>query len=324
MAERRAQLLRLLRHRGVGRLNEHRCARVPLLHHANEPESGGRIRLAGPREAGVRDDAQQVLAARAEQRLRLLVGRGQEHLRPGAHAHQLLHAVDALRHERLRLLHDLAVEHRQIRGVEPDRVLDQEDLLDPGDLRVVSGVHQVFRPFDGCQEDPGVTEPHKEPVDGPAFQPLLEEGQLARVVGQEDHRKLRRHLSAPAAELEDVHVADAWHRDDEVRPGVRKLQDGLLGRGHSCDGGGGAQVEFLILGEEHLAQVAVLLEREGVVEAGHQKDAAHAPGHEVGERNALPLDLPRYLFKRAILHGGSRCVMGRTAVTSRRGGPDPP
>jgi hypothetical protein len=95
---------------GIGRLQHRRQVRVDRLDLADERGAGRIVQLAGPREAAVGDHAQQRAVVAVEPAPGLLEARGQQDLRPRAHAQQAVAEVDALVHQVLRLAHDLGVE----------------------------------------------------------------------------------------------------------------------------------------------------------------------------------------------------------------------
>ncbi len=101
-----------------------------------------------------------------------------------AHPEELLHTIHALRHERLRLLHYLRVEHRQKDGVEVNGVLHEDKDPDTGGLRVRDGVQPVLDPLDDGEEELRITEPDKDPVYAEVIVARLKQRQLPRIIGE--------------------------------------------------------------------------------------------------------------------------------------------
>ena len=120
-----------------------------------------------PGEAGVADGAEQVVAVAPVEVQRLLEVGGEQDLRAGAHAQELLRQVDAVGHQLLGLPHDLGVQHGQVGRVEADRVLDQQDAAHVAVARVVVDVPAVLDVLDDGQQEPHVAGPDEGAVDRP-------------------------------------------------------------------------------------------------------------------------------------------------------------
>ena len=175
----------------AARLQHDRDVRLLFAHEARELHAGPWGELAAARELDVGDDPEDVLPIGLEELPRLLEGAAEEDLRPRLEAHQLVREVDPFGHEVVRVVDHLGVKHRQEGGGERNAVLDEDDRLDPLHARVVREVHAVLDGLHDGQDDPHVAAPEEDPVEGGDVAPFEEPGQLAMVIGQEDHVSLQ-------------------------------------------------------------------------------------------------------------------------------------
>ena len=108
--------------------------------------------------------------------------------------------------------------------------------------------------------------------------------QLAVVVGQHHDGHVEPRRADRARQVGGVHVAGLDGRDDEVEAGLLAGQGQRLGAARDVgDARRVVQVEVEELAQDQLVQPPVLLQREGVVEAGDEQDVLHPPGHQVLE-----------------------------------------
>ena len=117
------------------------------------------------REAGVADDAQRVLVVLLVNLHRLLVVRGQHHLRTATLALGGGVGVQRLGREALRLCQYVIIEVWQYGGVEAYVVLDEQNHLHTGLAYVVLNVHLVLQQFDDGHDEVRVAKPAEDVVE---------------------------------------------------------------------------------------------------------------------------------------------------------------
>ncbi len=275
-----------VRHRrqvDVGRLQHRRRVRIHRLDAADELQPGVVAHRALPGETPVGDDAQQrVLVARVEVP-GLLEGARQQDLRPRPQPQQPVAQVDALGHQRLRLLQHLVVQQRQVGRVEAHRVLDQQDAPHAAVARVVRHVALVLAHLDDRQQQPHVPVPQEVAVDAALAVGVLQVLQLARAEGE----RVDGHVGLAAAQAQRQlgrrHVPQPRHGHDHVvAVGLQQL-DGLVAAAGARHVRRVAQMQLAVLAEQQLGQPAALLQRVGVVLARDQEDLLDAVGHQVPE-----------------------------------------
>jgi hypothetical protein len=187
-----------------------------------------------------------------------------------------------------RFRHELGVDHREKRGVESRLVLDHDDHRHARLARVVSEVAAVLDILDDGQQDPDVALPQEDALQLGRVVTRNEVLELARIVGQQDDGRIQPGLPQPADQLEDVHVPEVEAGDDEIVPLLfsGERQRPFTGR-DVRELRGVPQIEIEELGEDQLAEVAVLGQDEEVVQARDQQDVLHVKGHQL-----LKPDLP--------------------------------
>ena len=185
------------------------------LDRARERVARPRILPAVSGEVHIRNNPEDMAVISLEELHALLPGRRQEELRPGPHPQELLHTVRCLGHEELGLLDQLGVEHRQIGRVEPDRVLDEDDHLDPCHTHVVVSVALILDGLDDRGEDALIALPDKDPAqafDVRALQML----QFPGVVCQDHEGNLGCVLADDVRDDRYPLLSDPGHGDHQV------------------------------------------------------------------------------------------------------------
>ena len=94
--------------------------------------------------------------------------------------------------------------------------------LHAGHARVVGDVQLVFDVLGDGQQDAGVALPQEDALQSARVVVGHELGQLAAVVGQQDHRDVQPRLPDLARQLGGVHVAHVHGRDDEVEAALAR------------------------------------------------------------------------------------------------------
>ena len=278
------QLVRLPGEIALGRLQQHRQVRAAGAEAAHQLQARLGIERVGAGEAGVADDPDHVVLVALEERQGRLEVLGVQDLRPGAGLGRALQAVQALGHERLRLLQELRVELRQEGGVVADGVLDHQDGAHPGRADVALGVGLVLDRLGDGQQDARVAVPHEHAVQAARPDLALQVGQIGALEAQHHHPL----PGDPALDLlaEGDHLAAglAGHHQHQVEGPLGQQLQGLLLVGDVGEAGRAGERQRHVLLEHLLGDVAVLLEHEGVEARGDQQDLPHAEGHQV----ALP------------------------------------
>ena len=109
----------------------------------------------------------------------------------------------------------------------------------------------------------------------------------ARVVREQRHRDVAAAFADAARERRGVHVADVQRADDQVVAAVgRGARERFGARRHARQRRWMADVEIEELTEDQLVELAVLRERERIVQAGDEQDLLDAEVRQVDE--ALP------------------------------------
>ena len=301
-----------VRHRrqvGVRRLQHRRRVRVHVLDAADELQPGVLARRALPREAPVGDHAQQRVLVAGVETPGFLEGAGQQDLRPRAQPQQPVAQVDALGHQRLGLLEDLAVEQRQVRRIEADRVLDQQDAPHVAVARVVRHVALVLAVLDDGQQQPHVAVPQEGAVDAALAVGVLQVLQLARAEGQ----RVDGHVGHPAADapgqLGRRHVPQPRHGHHHVvAVGLQQL-DGLVAAAGARHVRRIGEVQLAVLVQQQLGEPPALFQGVGVVLRRDQEDLLDPERHQVAE--------PPELRGRVTLGTGRYVWHGRQAIACR-------
>ena len=104
----------------------------------------------------------------------------QQNLRPRLQAHHLVRQVYPFRHQTQSVVHQLGVDHRQKRRIEPDVVLDDDDDLNAELADVVRHIHAIFDQVHHRRQNADVALPEKDP------------GQIAGVVRRHEIRGERK------------------------------------------------------------------------------------------------------------------------------------
>ena len=253
-------------------------------HHARQVEArGGRERPAA-RELDIGDQAQQLTLIAREMGPGFVERAAQEDLGPRPQPHQLVREVDALADAALGLADQLGVDGGQERGVVADVVLDHDDDAHAG-RRVVLHVAGVLDALDDGDQDARVALPQEDALDVRGVVSGDEALALVVVIGQHHDRHVEAGALDLARERRGVHVAGVDGRDDEVEPPLGPGERQRLGRTRDVgESGRVVEGELQELAEDQLVEPAVLLEREGVVEARDQQDVLDPIGHQVLER----------------------------------------
>ena len=266
------------------------CLGIPFFHMAQP--SGGDLH----REAGVADDAEGILVILLIDLHRLLIVRGQHHLRPASFALGGSMGVEGLGRKTLRLGKDIVIEVRQHGGVETDVVLHEQDHLHTGLTDVVVDVHLVLQQLDDGEDEVGIAKPTEHIVEDRHILVLDTLGDTMGK-GSEHHtwdiRVGGLHLSSHG---ERIVVGITRHTDHQVD--IRRMQHliGLLGGRHLGKRRGIAQSQFHIFIEEFLVDTAVVLEHKSIVGIGHDQHIEDATRHQVDERHILQVELVPLLW----------------------------
>ena len=263
----------------VGRLQQDRQVGDLLLDAARQLDAGVAVRAPAARKADVRDHAQQVVAVALVEADRVFEVLRQQDLRARPHAHPPRRGVDALRHQRRGLAHDLGVHQRQVGRVEAHRVLDQDDHPHADLLGVVDDVHLVLDQLDDGQEHLRFAVPDEDVVKGLAGV-VARAFEFAVVKGQQHHRDVRPQRLGLAAERRGVDVAERAQHDDQLE--VRRLErrERASAGIHAADRRRAGQAELGVLGQQHVGQLAVLAQVVDVVQAGDQQHVLDPERHQ--------------------------------------------
>ena len=236
----------------IGGLDQRRHVRVPLLDPSHELDPGQRVGVPPPLEARVADDTQKVRAVPLEELPALFERFGQQNLGTALHSAQPLARIGPIRHQRLGLLHHLAIEHRQVGRVEPDRVLHQEDDPHAGCTGVPVHVPPVFDVLDDGEKDSDIAAPREDLVNMPGVVLFFHAVRLGGIVGQEHERQPGVGLFHLPSEADRVHLTQARARDDEIERAQVDRLSRRIGGGDLRDVRRVAQVELVVLGVQAL------------------------------------------------------------------------
>ena len=264
----------------TSRLHEDGKVGGHLPRHPGEIHARRGSEFAAPGKGSIQHYTQEVVPVTLEKFQGFFVRRRQQDFRPGPHAHHLLHAVDTLRHQALGLLDDFRVEHGQKGRIVLDRVFDQENALHPRGPHVVPCVHLVLNVLDNREKEPDVAQPDEGLVNPGEFASRLKHIQFPGRARQRDDADVRIHGMGRMAEFHDVHISHSRHGDEEVEMLVVQFLEGLLRRGDPLDGRREPQVQFQVLGKEHLREPPVFNEGVAIVETRHKQKVADPPRHE--------------------------------------------
>src|SRR5262249_32764166 len=133
-------------------------------------------------------------------------------------------------------------------------------------------------------QDAGVALPHEHPLDVLALVAAEELLELLGVEGEQHDGHVQAFLPHPPRQLEHVHVPDVEGRDHEVEALLPpQEEERLLAARHPGDARDVVEVEVAELAEQALAELARLLQQEGVVRAGDEQDVHDAVAHQVVE-----------------------------------------
>ena len=236
-------------------------------------------------EADVGDDAQHVALVLHVQGDGVVVVGGHQDLRAGALAEALLALVQGVADGFAVLQEDEAVQLGEVGGVVADRVLHEEDALDPVLEDVHGRVPAVLQELDDGDDEVRGVVPAEDAVEMAQVVVLHLPVDLLRVGGQEDDRGFGVDLLDAAGEVEHIHLAHVVHGDDEVElgPGLHHFQrfhGGFRPYEHRRVG----EVQFGILGGDPGLDPSVLFEGELVVIVAHQQDPADPSRHQGGSR----------------------------------------
>ena len=257
---------------------------VPLLHRPGELEPGARIVDAVPPEIDVGDDPEDILFVLLEIRPGLVVGGAEEDLGACAHPEVLVGEVHPFGDQPPGLVHDLRVDDREVRGVELDVVLDQDDGLDADGGGVVFHVQTVFHRLDDPEQEPGVSLPDEDPVEDRRVVVRDQLGLFPVIVRQEHDGDGESRLADHLGEACGVHVLDVEGHDHQVEPTLLVQE----GEGFLAAGGVGqfrrvAQVQSRVFLSDLLVETAILLKNIVVVQAGDEEDIPYPEPHQVLE-----------------------------------------
>ena len=192
--------------------------------------------------------------------------------------------IDTLGDKALRLVQDLRVDDREVRGVELDVVFQEDDGLDADRLRVVVDVEPVLERFDDGDDQPVVALPDEDLVEDGGVVVCDDLLALAVVIGQQDDRSIQAAFAHALREPDGVHVLDVQGRDDQVERAFLVEDLHRLGAGRDVrELGRVAQVESLELLADQLVEPPVFLEQVLVIEACDQEDVADLEAHQFPE-----------------------------------------
>ena len=269
------------------RLKHHGNVRLARAHEAGELDAGLARQRAGLRKLDVRNHAEHVLFVPVEVLPCLFERAAQQDLGPRLQSHQLVREVDPFGHEAQRVIHQFGVDDRQERRVEPDVVLDDDDRLHAQRPRIADDVDPILDQLDDRRQDPHVALPEKDAGQIGGVVPRHEIAGGARVVREQRHRDVAAAFADAARERRGVHVADVQRADDQVVAAVgRGARERFGARRHARQRRWMADVEIEELTEDQLVELAVLRERERIVQAGDEQDLLDAEVRQVDE--ALP------------------------------------
>ena len=221
----------------------------------------------------------------------LLVGSGQHHLWPSAHAQRGRVRIEGLGCEPLALCENVAVEVGQHGTVEPDAVFHEHDHLYACFLDVVVEVHLVFDELDNAQDEVRVAQPAEHVVeDGHVF--VLDAARDAVGERREHNAGNVGHVGLHVAcHVEGVVVGVARHADDQVYAGLAEHGLGLFHRTDLRECGRIAEPELSVFVENLLVYTTVVLEHEGIVRVSHDEHIVDAARHQVDERHVFQIEL---------------------------------
>ena len=274
-------------HAGGG-LQQHRQLGVVPARVAGEGEAGALVEHAAARQPQVADHRHDVAAVALEERHPLLPGRRVQHLRPRLHVQLARHLVHPFRVERVRLLHQLLVEHAEERRVVARRILEDEDRAHVGGGDVVVDVLAVLDRLDDGEQDLGVAAPQEGGVERLAVE-RRRAGRSAglaerrAVEGEQHHRPSGpQGLDLPPQPLRR-HVGQRRGGEHEVEPPLPQQRHRLFAAARVGEARRPRLRDVHVLEEHLLGEQPVLLEREGVVGGGDEQHLPHAVRHQAVE-----------------------------------------
>ncbi len=274
----------------VGRLRAFHDERHKLVHPSyvfKKPESRLRVALAAPWKPHVADHAKAVVLVSPVYGHGLLIGAGEHHLRPSAHAQRGGVGVEGLGGEVAALLEYVAIEVGQDGGVEPHGVLYEQNHLHASLIHVVLDVHLVLDELDDGKDEVGVAKPAKHVVEYAEVLALHAPRDAMRERREHHAVNLRKlHLDGPC-HGEGVAVGVSGHAYHEVHARGCEHALGLLDGGHLGERGRIAEAEGHVLVVDFLLHAAVVLKHEGIVGIGHDEDIEDASGHDVEKRHVF-------------------------------------
>jgi len=238
---------------------------------SNQSQTGVGSQFAVFRKLDVGDHAEQAVLVALEHRQRGFVVARQNYFGPGAHAQHSVAEIDPFFDQRSRLQQDFRVELRQIIGIKPDRVLDKQDDLNAAFQHVVFDVSRVLDLLDHRQQNADVAVPKIGAVHSMQFLGL-QAIEIGGAVCQQSDRCVGRAPLDFLGEPFERHRADARHGDDQIEGGFGEAIERFLSGRNAGYTGGIAQLESLVLPEQHVVQPVVLPDDERVVRARHEED----------------------------------------------------
>ncbi len=159
-----ADSFRRLLHREVVGLEENRKFAVSAVELLGKGEPRISVMDAIHLVGDVRDDPDDVFLICFVQREGFLIGFGQNDFGAAARSQRSSPGVQRFKDYRLSLLNQACVDHRQVGGVEADRVLNKDDQTDIRLGNIMVQVHPVFHQLDHRQKDRGIALPVEEVI----------------------------------------------------------------------------------------------------------------------------------------------------------------
>ncbi|MEJ2719993.1 MAG: hypothetical protein P8181_02465 [bacterium] len=273
--ERHAELIGQHFVRRIARLEQNRDVGMRGPDRLGKPDPRLRILGTRSRKLDIGDHAEYVLVEFFEVRPRFFVSAAQENLRPRPPPQEFVRRVDPFGDQALRVTHQLGIDDRKIRRIEPDAVLDEDDRLHADEVGVLLDIEPVFHEFDDGEQNPEVAAPdeHLVEIRHVVFGHQVVEG--ARVVGEQHDGNIFDASFRLARKIDRLHILQTQRRDDEVEPLlVGEHRKRIPAAGHTCDTGCIAEIQPHVFVQQGLVKTPILGQYERIVNARHEQDVA--------------------------------------------------